>query len=350
MIGLIPCRAVNASISPVSPHRPSLTADNRLLAEDQAECSDHERLAGLLMRHSLPWGRSAATYSSHGRSPDTVQKMKSNERAALRNSSVPRVAMKCVAPSSRACSSLSRDELTAVTSHPHLARHRPAKCPRPPTPTTATRSVGPHTVLQDRREHCGARAHQRSGVLGFDLVRQRKGELPVADPNVGGEPTTVTADDGHFHCRAEVLETGLAPLAPHARSTYGPDPDPLTDAEPIDLGPDGRDNADHLVSGHQRVLRESEVVVDHGDVGVADSAMGYLDVDLVKADLPWVVLEQFQPTLGGPGGVSADHHGGRPAGRPRCVLSNSLALSLRSRVSASSRIPWPRGPGMTANK
>ena len=64
------------------------------------------------------------------------------------------------------------------------------------------------------------------------------------------------------------------------------------------------------MSGHQRVLRESEVVVDHGNVGVADSAMGYLDVDLVKADLTWVVLEQFQPALGGPGGVSADHHGG----------------------------------------
>ena len=45
MIGLIPCRAVNVSISAVSPTDPSLTAENRLLAEDQAERSDHERLA-----------------------------------------------------------------------------------------------------------------------------------------------------------------------------------------------------------------------------------------------------------------------------------------------------------------
>jgi hypothetical protein len=46
-----------------------------------------------------------------------------------------------VAPSPRACSSLSRDELTAVTSHPHFAKYGTAKWPSPPTPTTATRSV-----------------------------------------------------------------------------------------------------------------------------------------------------------------------------------------------------------------
>ena len=64
------------------------------------------------------------------------------------------------------------------------------------------------------------------------------------------------------------------------------------------------------MSGHQRVLRESEVVVDHGDVGVADPAMGYLDVDLVGADLPRVVLERFQQALRGQSGVSAYHHAG----------------------------------------
>ena len=55
------------------------------------------------MRHSFPCGRSAATYSSQGRSLGTVQKMTSNERAAFRSSSVPRVAMYWVAPNWRAC-------------------------------------------------------------------------------------------------------------------------------------------------------------------------------------------------------------------------------------------------------
>ena len=112
----------------------------------------------------------------------------------------------------------------------------------------------PHTVLQDRGEHGGARAHQRSGMLGLDLVRQRKGELPVVDPHVRGERTVVAAKDRQCYVRAEVLEAALAPLALHTRSAHGPDSDPLADLESIDLGPDGRDDADRLVPGHQRVL------------------------------------------------------------------------------------------------
>lgn len=54
----------------------------------------------------------------------------------------------------------------------------------------------PHTVLHDRCKHRGTRAHQRSGMLGLDLVRQRKGELPVVDSHVGGETTVVAAEDG----------------------------------------------------------------------------------------------------------------------------------------------------------
>ena len=49
------------------------------------------------------------------------------------------------------------------------------------------------------------------------------------------------------HVRTDVLEPALAPLTLHVRAAHRPDPDPLADAEPIDLGSDGGDYAGHLV-------------------------------------------------------------------------------------------------------
>jgi hypothetical protein len=74
----------------------------------------------------------------------------------------------------------------------------------------------PHAVLQDGREHRRPGAHQRAGVLGGDLVRQRKGELPVVDAHMGGEPALVASDDRQPNVRTEVLEPALTPLARHA--------------------------------------------------------------------------------------------------------------------------------------
>jgi len=87
-------------------------------------------------------------------------------------------------------------------------------------------------------------------VLRVDRIRQRKGELPVVDPDVRGEPAMVAANDGQHHVRTEVLEPALAPLTLHARSAHRTDPDPLADVEPINLGPDGGDDANRLVPGH----------------------------------------------------------------------------------------------------
>ena len=226
-----------------------------------------------------------------------------------------------------------------MTSHPHFARYCTARWPSPPTPTTATRSVGRTPYCRMGVNTVAPGAHQRSGVLGLDLVRQRKGELPVVDPHVGGEPALVAADDRQPDVRAEVLESALAPLALHARAAHRPDPDPLADAEPIDLGPDSRDDADRLVPGHQRVLSEAEVVVDHGRVGVADPAVGHPDIDLLGTDRPRVVLERLQRALRGQRGVSAHLH--RRTSRDLSVnAANERGVARRSaRCLRRSRIP-----------
>ena len=151
-------------------------------------------------------------------------------------------------------------------------------------------------------------AHQRAGALRVNLVGQRKGELPVVDAYVGGEPALVAANDGQPDVRTEVLEPALAPLTLHARAAHRSDPNPLADAEPIDLGPDGGDDADCLVPGHQRVLSEAVVVVDHGRVGVANPAVGDPNIHLLGTERPRVVVERLERALRGQRGVSADLH------------------------------------------
>ncbi len=93
MIGVIPCRAVNASISVVSLTDPVWPPTIDFSPPIRPNAWNTTGLSGMPMMHSFPCGRSAAMYSFHGRSLGTVQKMKSNERAAFRSSSVPRVAM-----------------------------------------------------------------------------------------------------------------------------------------------------------------------------------------------------------------------------------------------------------------
>src|SRR5262249_54912041 len=115
-------------------------------------------------------------------------------------------------------------------------------------------------------------------MLRLDLIRQRKCELPVADSNVSRERTVVAAKDGQLDVRAEVLEAGLAPLAFHARSAHGSDSDPLANLESVDLGSDCRHDADRLVPWHERILRNSQVVVDCRGVGVADTAVCHSNV------------------------------------------------------------------------
>jgi hypothetical protein len=93
MIGVIRCRAVNTSIAAVSLTDPVWPPTIDFSPPMRPNARNTTGLSGIPMRHSFPCGRSAAMYSSHGRSLGTVQKMTSNERAAFRSSSVPRVAM-----------------------------------------------------------------------------------------------------------------------------------------------------------------------------------------------------------------------------------------------------------------
>jgi hypothetical protein len=127
---------------------------------------------------------------------------------------------------------------------------------------------------------------------------------------VGGEPAPVSTIDGIDPVRADVLLAAFAPFAIHARAGDRPDTDPPTHLEPlrIDVAPDRGDGADGLVPRHTRVGRHAPFVINYPHVSVADTTVGHGHIDLVGAELPWVVLEQLKVSFGDFGGVGADLH------------------------------------------
>jgi hypothetical protein len=54
---------------------------------------------------------------------------------------------------------------------------------------------------------------------------------------------------------------------------------------------DGHNGADHLVTRHEGKLGDTPFIVEHAQVAVADAAVFDLDVDIVVAHGPRVVLE-----------------------------------------------------------
>src|SRR6188768_547788 len=91
-------------------------------------------------------------------------------------------------------------------------------------------------------------------------------------PDAGGEAAAMT-DDGRLHLRAEMMATRHALAAVHAATGVPPDADALSDLESLGVGTDSGDPADHLMTENGRVLGDSPVVVENGEVGVAEATV-----------------------------------------------------------------------------
>ncbi len=109
-----------------------------------------------------------------------------------------------------------------------------------------------------------------------------RGRTPRAS-NPAGEGS-VPAHDGLFQGRAEVVIAGEALGAMQAASGIPAQADGLGAAEQFGFGARGRDGSDGFVSGRQRILCDLPFVVQHGQVGMADAAVGDIDLDLLVAE------------------------------------------------------------------
>jgi hypothetical protein len=124
-------------------------------------------------------------------------------------------------------------------------------------------------------------------------------------PHAVGE-RAVPADDRVALLGAEIFLPTGAPLAMPARSALPPHAHALTDRHVLHIGPHGGDGADRLVTSDKRELRKAPVVVDEGEVAVADAAVRHLHLDLLSAERTGVIIERFQLLLRTFGGVGVN--------------------------------------------
>src|SRR5262249_26657298 len=103
-----------------------------------------------------------------------------------------------------------------------------------------------------------------------------------------------------------------APLAVPARAGVPANPDPCPDFQSLNLLADGGDRADDLVSRDHRILRHPPVIVNHGEVAVADPAVQYPDLDFLLPQRPRLVLKRLQLLFRSTGGVRFHRHRSPP--------------------------------------
>ena len=90
----------------------------------------------------------------------------------------------------------------------------------------------------------------------------------------------------------EAIEKGTQKQAEKARTIIR---DNLTQIAPVftkHLIARGHDGADHLVTRHERIRRPTPLVVEHGEIRVADAAMADLDLDLLGPERTGIELER----------------------------------------------------------
>ena len=122
-----------------------------------------------------------------------------------------------------------------------------------------------------RIEDGDAPAQERPGVGEVQLLRQRDRPGPVR-ADVARESAAMT-DDRRLHLRAKVMVSRHALATVHATAGIPADADALSDLESFGIRTDGRDPADDLVAENRGVLRNAPLVVQDGEIGVAQTAV-----------------------------------------------------------------------------
>jgi hypothetical protein len=125
------------------------------------------------------------------------------------------------------------------------------------------------------------------------------------DPNSLGE-AAVAPDYGGLARRAEVLVAAQACTAMHAALGHESDANPLADLKALGMLAQGDHSPHGLVAGHKGVPAQSQLVVQHREVGVADAAMLDRDLDLLRTERTGLEFIWLKPCPYGGGGPRAD--------------------------------------------
>jgi len=158
----------------------------------------------------------------------------------------------------------------ATTSQPQALRNIRARWPKPPMPTTPTRSVGFTSNCNSGLKTVVPPQNSGPGLGCVDRFRQRQNPRRLSADAV--RKAAVAADDRLLDGGAQVeiaAETGPA----HETTAGKPsESDALADGDGFHIVADGGHLADHFMPADERVSRHSQVVIQKGEIAVAEAA------------------------------------------------------------------------------
>src|SRR3981189_1154768 len=181
--------------------------------------------------------------------------------------------------------------------------------------------------MSQRAEDCGSGAHERRGVRRGDAVRDGHHEPGIGTHEVG--PAAVTAYDSPFFLGAEMFFPRGAPLTSAARTRLPAETDTLPDRKTANAAAECRHGPDNFVTRNDGIARHVPLVVDHGEIRVADSAMRHFDLDLAIAEWPDLIGHYFQRLAAAPSRVAVDD---------RC--SDACRTPFQSSTGSHDQPPW----------
>lgn len=117
----------------------------------------------------------------------------------------------------------------------------------------------------------------------------------------------MAADDGLLAAGAQVVIAAHALVAGHATAAEPAQADRVTDLEVGDVVADLGDGADDFMTRHQWIAAVMPIVVQHGEIGMADAAGDDVDLHLIWFQCARIVLEGGEFALGFMGGVGSNH-------------------------------------------
>lgn len=151
----------------------------------------------------------------------------------------------------------------------------------------------------------GVRNLQDEVVLDYDLLR-------IAAQGVAGRIMRRAIVGEDLAVLAILLQARVAGRAMMATVDQAADADRVADLELGHRTADGRNVADDFVPGHAGVQRVGPLVAGLVQVGMADAAVGDVDLDVVRPRLAANNVERRQRRVSGVGAIGFYCHGVSP--------------------------------------
>ena len=155
---------------------------------------------------------------------------------------------------------------------------------------------GWNLVGQERIEHGDTPAQERPGLDQIERIRDGAHPRPLRPQAIG--KTAVAADDGALGGWAKIVIAGQTLVAMKTAGRRPTNANALAQFEAFGLPTQGDHRSDRFMSRNERELRHAPLVVEHGKIGMANSAVRNFDFHLLRAQFAGVKFKGLQESFG----------------------------------------------------